>query len=68
MSEFGILLGFCLLILGGVTTVGYIFLHRNSGEATMDRPPTGTLRESLKNFGALVPKRSHHVEHRHAHR
>ena len=62
MNDFAILIGFFFVVAGCVTGVGYVFLNRGGGTAAMDTPPA-TFKETLKNFGALVPKRSQHVEH-----
>lgn len=61
MNEIAILIGFFVAVVGCITGVGYVFLNRG-GTAALDTPPA-SFRETLKNFGALVPKRSQHVEH-----
>jgi tight adherence protein C len=37
-------------------------MNRGGGTAAIDTPPA-SFKETLKNFGALVPKRSQHVDH-----
>ncbi|HEU0124392.1 MAG TPA: type II secretion system F family protein [Bryobacteraceae bacterium] len=68
MNELGILISFFVVVLACITGVGYLFLKRSGGTsagvtASLDAPPVDSFRESLKNLGALVPKRSQHVDH-----
>lgn len=63
MAELPILIGFFVVVMGCLTGLGYVFMNRGDGTAAIDAPPADSLKESLKNFGALVPKRSQHVEH-----
>jgi tight adherence protein C len=63
MSEITLLIGFFVIVMGCLTGVGYMFANRDSGTATFDTPPADTFKETLRNFGALVPKRSQHVDH-----
>lgn len=63
MAELPILIGLFLVVMAGVTGVGYVFMNRGAGTAAMDAPPADSLRDTLKNVGALVPKRSRHVDH-----
>jgi tight adherence protein C len=62
MNEFAILIGFFLAVVGCITGLGYVFMNRGGGTAAIDTPPA-SFKETLKNFGALVPKRSQHVDH-----
>jgi tight adherence protein C len=62
MNEFAILIGFFLAVVGCITGLGYVFMTRGGGTAAIDTPPA-SFKETLKNFGALVPKRSQHVDH-----
>jgi tight adherence protein C len=64
MTELPILIGFFLAVMAGITGLGYVFFNRSGGgTAALDAPPSSSLKETLKSFGALVPKRSQHVEH-----
>jgi len=63
MSELPILIGFFLVVMGCITGLGYVFMNRGAGTAAIDPPPATSLKDSLKNLGALIPKRSHHVDH-----
>ncbi len=63
MNEIAILAGFFLVVLGSITGLGYVYFTRSGQTATLDGPPAGGLKETLKSFGAVIPKRSHHVEH-----
>ena len=62
MNEFAILIAFFIAVVGCITGVGDVFMNRGGGTAAIDSPPA-SLKETFKNFGALVPKRSQHVEH-----
>ena len=62
MGDLGLLLFFFVIVMGGVTFAGYKLLNRGDGTATLDADPHEPLREALKSFGSVVPKRSHHVE------
>lgn len=63
MTALPLLIGFFLLVMICITGLGYVFSQRGDGTAAMDPAPGGSLKESLKNFGALIPKRSQHVDH-----
>ncbi|MFN0101048.1 MAG: type II secretion system F family protein [Bryobacteraceae bacterium] len=63
MSELPILIGFFVVVMGCITGLGYVFMTRGDGTAAIDTPPSDSFKESLKNFGALVPKQSRHVDH-----
>lgn len=62
MNEFAILIAFFIAVVGCITGVGYVFMNRGGGTAAIDSPPP-SFKETLKNFGALIPKRSQHVDH-----
>lgn len=68
MNELGILVSFFVVVLAFVSGLGYLFLNRSGGAASgttaaLDAPPADSFRETLKSLGALVPKRSQHVDH-----
>jgi tight adherence protein C len=63
MPELSVLIGFFVVVMGGVVGLGFVFMNRGGGTVAMDAPPAGSFRETMKNFGALIPKRSRHVEH-----
>ncbi|MBI2685370.1 MAG: type II secretion system F family protein [Acidobacteria bacterium] len=63
MSELTILIGFFVVVMGCITGLGFVFMNRGDGTAAIDAPPADGFRESLKNLGSLIPKRSHHVDH-----
>ncbi len=63
MNELPLLIGFFVIVMGCLTGLGYVLMNRGGGTAAIDSPPSDTFKESLKNFGALVPKRSQHVDH-----
>lgn len=63
MNELPLLIGFFVLVMGCLTGLGYVWMNRGGGTAAIDTPPSDTFKESLKNFGALIPKRSQHVDH-----
>jgi len=63
MNELPLLLGFFFVVMAFVTGAGYVFLQRGGGTAAIDQPPADTFKESLKSVGAMVPKRSQHVDH-----
>jgi tight adherence protein C len=63
MTELPILLGFFLVVMLCITGLGYVFMNRGGGTAAIDQPPADSIKDTLKNFGAVIPKRSHHVDH-----
>lgn len=63
MNEIAIMIGFFVAVVAAVTGLGYVFMSRGAGTAAIDAPPSDSFKETLKNFGALVPKRSQHVDH-----
>jgi len=64
MSELAIVLGFFTVVMVCLTGLGFVFMNRGGGTAAMDgAPASDSYLESLKNLGALIPKRSQHVDH-----
>lgn len=63
MTALPILIGFFLVVLACITGLGYAFMNRGDGTAAIDQPPADSFKETLKNFGALIPKRSQNVNH-----
>ena len=68
MTELPIFIGFFVVVMGCVTGLGYIFMNRGDGTAAMDQPPADSfpaqsIKDTLKNFGAVIPKRSRHADH-----
>lgn len=63
MTELPIILGFFFVVMACVTGAGYVLLGRGTDAAALDAPPSDPLRESFKQFGEMVPKKSRHVDH-----
>lgn len=64
MNDIEILIAFFVVVGGSVTAAGFLWIRRNGGMVTAtETAPATTLQESLKQFGAIVPKRSQHAEH-----
>jgi tight adherence protein C len=63
MTELPVLAGFFVVVMGCITGLGYVFMNRGSGTAAIDQPPADSFKDTLKNFGAVIPKRSQHVDH-----
>ena len=64
MTEFGILLAFFVVVAGSVTALGFVWMRRGADSAAaLDAGTADPVKETLRNFGAIVPKRSHHVDH-----
>jgi tight adherence protein C len=63
MTELPILLAFFFLVMASVTGLGYVFMSRGGGTAAVDQAPAAAVRDTLKNFGAVIPKRFQHVDH-----
>lgn len=67
MNPLLLLSGFFVLVMGGVMWAGVVYLGREQQAATTESGDTVPLaaaswRDSLYRFGALVPKRSAHVD------
>ncbi|MBM3786457.1 MAG: type II secretion system F family protein [Acidobacteria bacterium] len=62
MPDAGILILFFTVVVGGVFAAGYKMLDRADGTAAVEATPAEPLREALKSFGSIVPKRSSHVD------
>lgn len=63
MNELPIVIGFFVVVMGCLTGLGFVFQRRGDGTAALDAAPADSLKETLKNVGALVPKKSSHVDH-----
>lgn len=63
MAELPLLIGFFLVVVAGITGLGYVLMQRGGETAALDGPPADPFRETLKSLGAIVPKRSQHVAH-----
>lgn len=63
MTELAILIGFFVVVMGGITGLGYVYMNGGGGAESAGTPPADSIKKSLKSFGAMVPKRSKHVDH-----